>query len=150
MVFDIEGGEQDNFITSKNLSGSSEFEFISAEFETASEETEITLKIQGLNSGVPNGADFIFDNLSITNKFEVVTSSSEVELNAFGPNPVQDEIMFSRKDEIQNIRISSIDSRIVYNGAVEDLNVSLLKPNLYIIEILYDNEEQITSKLIKR
>jgi len=68
------------------------------------------------------------------------------------PNPVIDNLNFQRKDNVEQLKITNLQGKIVFqksNLEPENVDVSFLPEGIYILNFNYEDEEEITEKIIK-
>lgn len=70
----------------------------------------------------------------------------------FYPNPVIDNLNFQRKDIVEQLKITDIQGKTIFqknNIEPKNINLSFLQEGIYTLKFNYKGEEEITEKIIK-
>lgn len=92
-------------------------------------------------------ADFYIEQVN-----NLSTEKFSENKSLFYPNPVIDNLNFQRKDIVEQLKITDIQGKTIFqknNIEPKNINLSSLPEGIYTLKFNYKGEEEITEKVIK-
>jgi len=92
-------------------------------------------------------ADFYIEQVN-----NLSTEKFSENKSLFYPNPVIDNLNFQRNDIVEQLKITDIQGKTIFqknNIEPKNINLSFLQEGIYTLKFNYKGEEEITEKIIK-
>jgi hypothetical protein len=98
-------------------------------------------------------ADLVYiDNVSLKEVTNVSVGENKASTVKFYPNPAQNEIYFTGKDKLRKVSVYNVVGAQVkeFKNVSESLNISDLKPGVYMVKVTDENGKTSTTKILKK
>jgi len=98
-------------------------------------------------------SDLVYiDNVSLKEITNVSVGENKANAVKFYPNPAQNELYFSGRARLSNVSVYSLVGAQVkeFKNVSESLNISDLKPGVYMVKVTDENGKTSTTKFLKK
>jgi len=93
--------------------------------------------------------DFCVGNLSECNIITSIKNHIEIPKMEIYPNPVYEQLIIESNDKISRVLIRDDLGQLMYEGKEAQIDLRLLGPGIYFVEVLFKNNRRATSKFVK-